>query len=106
MKRAPTDNCAPGSSPKLKSLQDLSVRIKTKVVDEAVDDVSLGVDGRAQHHLNSHVLLHHVLYPSNPFHYPLCLVCPIADIPLKRVIPAGVVCRGGGPCSVAKPGEP
>jgi hypothetical protein len=29
----------PGSSPKLKSLQDLSVRIKAKVAEEAVDYV-------------------------------------------------------------------
>jgi hypothetical protein len=31
----------PGSSPKHKSLRDLSVRIKTMVAEEAVDDVGL-----------------------------------------------------------------
>jgi hypothetical protein len=47
----------PGSSPKHKSLQDLSIRIKTKVAEEAIDGVGLGVDGGAQFRLNSHMLL-------------------------------------------------
>jgi hypothetical protein len=37
----------PGSSPKLKTLQDLSVRIKAKVAEEAVDYVVWWVDGGA-----------------------------------------------------------
>jgi hypothetical protein len=47
----------PDSSPKLKSLKDLSIRMETKVTEEDVDGVGLSVDGGVQFHLNSHVLL-------------------------------------------------
>jgi predicted metalloenzyme YecM len=36
-----THTCAPDSSPKLKSLQDLSIRIKVEVTEETVDHISL-----------------------------------------------------------------
>jgi hypothetical protein len=46
--------------PKLKSSQDLTIRIETKVAEEAVDGITLGVDGGAQFLLNSCVLLERV----------------------------------------------
>jgi hypothetical protein len=53
----------PGSSPKLKSLHDLSVRIKAnKVAEEAINYVGMWVDGGEQ----LRVLLQRVLNPSNP----------------------------------------
>jgi hypothetical protein len=51
-----------GSSPKLKSLHDLSVRIEGKVAEEAIDYVGLWVDGGAQ----LHVPLQCELDPSDP----------------------------------------
>jgi hypothetical protein len=89
--------------PKLKSSQDLTIRIETKVAEEAVDGITLGVDGGAQFLLNSCVLLKRVLDPSDPFHCSLCLVSPIMVLPLKEVIPVGVPCRGKGPYSAAEP---
>jgi hypothetical protein len=35
----------PNSSPKLKSLQDLSIRIKAKVTEETADHIGLRVNG-------------------------------------------------------------
>jgi hypothetical protein len=105
MKKHPLIHAHPGSFAKLKYLQDLSVRIKTKVAEEVVDDVSLGVDGGAQLRSNSHILLQCVLDQSDPLHRLLCLVCLITATPLERVLPVWVACRGGGPCSVADPGR-
>jgi hypothetical protein len=43
----------PGYSPKLKSLQDLSIRFKVMVTEEVVDDASLSLDGGTQHRLSA-----------------------------------------------------
>jgi hypothetical protein len=83
-------------------LQDLSIRIETEVAKDAVDGIGLGVDGGAQLHLNSHILLQRVLNTYDPLQCPLFLVSPITDIPLNGVIPVRVLCRGGGPYSTAE----
>jgi hypothetical protein len=95
----------PDSFPKLKSLWDLSISIEAKVAEEDVDNVGLWVNGGAQLRLNVRILLQRVLDPSDPLHRSLFLVCHITDIPLERVIPVGVVCRGGGPCFVTELGR-
>jgi hypothetical protein len=48
-------------------------------------------------------LIQLVLYSSNPLHCMLCLVYPIAEIPLKGVVPMGDLSSGGGPYSMAGP---
>jgi hypothetical protein len=58
----------PSYSPKLKSLQDLSIRFEAMVTEEVVGDVSLWVDGGTQHRLSASLSLHHVLNPSDPVH--------------------------------------
>jgi hypothetical protein len=87
----------PNSSPKLKSLQDLSIRIKAKVTEETADHIGLRVNGGPK------LPPHQVLESSNSLHHPLCLVCPITNIPLKGLISVGVPCRGRGSCSTAEP---
>jgi hypothetical protein len=66
------------SSPKLKSLQDLSIRIDAKVVEETIDYVGMWVDGGLQ----LRILLQCVLDPSDPlqkFHYKTVTLNPIAS---------------------------
>jgi hypothetical protein len=58
----------PGYSPKLKSLQDLSIKFKAIVTKEVVDDAGLSVDGGTQHHPSTSLSIHHVLNPSDPLH--------------------------------------
>jgi hypothetical protein len=58
----------PGYSPKLKSLQDLSIRFEAMLTEEVVDDAGLWVDGGTQHHLSTSLSLHHVLDPSDPLY--------------------------------------
>jgi hypothetical protein len=53
--------------------------------------------------LHVHKLIQLVLDSSNPLHRTLCLVHPIADIPLKGVVPVGELSSGGGPYSMAGP---
>jgi hypothetical protein len=57
----------PGYSPKLRSLQDLSIRFEAMVTEEVVDDAGLRVDGGTQHCLTS-LSLHHALNLSDPLH--------------------------------------
>jgi hypothetical protein len=66
------------------------------VIEEIVDHISLSVDGGTK-------LPYRVLESFNPLHHLLYLVRPITNIPLKGVIPIGVPCWGGGPCSTAEP---
>jgi hypothetical protein len=56
-------------------------------------------------HLRLHVLklIQPVLDSSNPVHCMQCLVHPIADIPLKGVVPVGELSSGGGPYSMTRP---
>jgi hypothetical protein len=54
-------------------------------------------------YLRLHVLelVHLVLDPSNPLHRTFCLVHPVTNIPLERVVRVGELGRGGGSGSVA-----
>jgi hypothetical protein len=52
MRQAITYIWAPGISPKLKSLQDLSIRINPKVTEEVVHHAGLGVEGCLQFRLH------------------------------------------------------
>jgi hypothetical protein len=88
----------PDSTPKLKSLQDLSIRINVKVTEEIVDHIGLWING-GKH------LLYRVLESSNLLHRPFCLVRLITNIPLNGVIPVRVPRRGGGPCSMTELGR-
>jgi hypothetical protein len=95
-RQARTDTSASGTYPKLKSLQDLSIRVNPKVTEEVVHHASLRVDRSL--HLCLHVCkdIHPSLESSDPFHCALSLVNPITDIPLQRSIPVRVPGRGGG----------
>jgi hypothetical protein len=84
MRQATTHTWAPGTSPELKSLQDLSIRVNPEVTEEVV------------HHPS--------LESSNPFHRALSLVNPITNIPLQRSVPIRVPGRGGGSGSEARLG--
>jgi hypothetical protein len=66
--RVATHTEHPGYSPKLKSLQDLSIRFEAMVTEEVVDDASLGVNGGMLHRLTTSQSLHQVLDPLDPLH--------------------------------------
>jgi hypothetical protein len=91
-----THTWAPGTSPKLNSLQDLSIRVNPEVIEEVMHHAGLRVDGSL--HLRLHIckVIHLSLELSDPFHRVLSLVNPIIDIPLQRSIPVRVPNRGGG----------
>jgi hypothetical protein len=61
MREAMTHTWAPGTSPKLKSLQDLSIRVNPKVTEEVMHHAGLRVDGSL--HLHLHVCK--VIHPHN-----------------------------------------
>jgi hypothetical protein len=71
-----------GTSPKLKSLQDLSIRVNPDVTKEVMHHAGLRVDGSL--HLCLHVctVIHPSFDLSDPFHCVLGLVNPITDVPL------------------------
>jgi hypothetical protein len=99
MRQARTHTWAPGTSPKLKSLQDLSIRVNPDVTEEVVHRAGMRVDGSL--HLRLHVckVIHSSLESSDPFHRALSLVNPIADVPLQGSILVRVPGRGGGSSS-------
>jgi hypothetical protein len=66
--RATTHTWTPSYSPKLKSLQDLSIRFKVMVIEEVVDDAGLWFDGGTQHRLSASLSLHRVLGQLDPLH--------------------------------------
>jgi hypothetical protein len=94
-RQARTHTWAPSTSPKLKSLQDLSIRVNPKVTEEVIHHAGLQVDESL--HLRLHVckLIHPLLESSDPFHHALNLVNPVTDVPLQRSIPIRVHGRGG-----------
>jgi hypothetical protein len=98
-----THTWAPGTSPKLKSLQDLSIRVNPKLIEEVMHHAGLGIDGGLHLHLHMCKVIHPSLKSSDPFHHVLRLVCPITDVPFQRKVPVGVPRRGGGPGSKARP---
>jgi hypothetical protein len=104
MRQARTHTWAPDTSPMLKSLQDLSIRVNPEVTEEVIDHAGLRVDGSL--HLRLHVckVIHPSLESSDPFHRALSLVNPITDVPLQRSIPVRVPGRGRGSDSEARLG--
>jgi hypothetical protein len=104
MRQVRTHTWAPGTSPKLKSLQDLSIRLNPKVTEEDVHHAGLRVDGGLHLHLHVCKVIHLLLKSCNPFHRALSLVNPITDIPLQRSILVMIPGRGGGSGSKAKLG--
>jgi hypothetical protein len=104
MRQVRTYTWAPSTSPKLKSLQDLSIGVNPKVAEDVVHHAGLWVDGHL--HLCLHVckVIHSSLKSSDPFHHTLNLVGPITSVPLQRSVPIGVPGRGGGSRSEARLG--
>jgi hypothetical protein len=104
MRQVWTHTWAPGTSPKLKSLQDLSIRVNLEVTIEVVHHASLRVDGGLHLCLHMCKVIHPSLETSDPFHRALTLVNPITDIPLQRSVPIRVPGRGGVSGSEARLG--
>jgi hypothetical protein len=102
IRQAKTHSWTPGTSPKLKSLQDLSIVANLEVTEEVMHHAGLRVDGSL--HLRLHVckVIHPSLELSDPFHYVLSLVNPVTNVPLQRSVPVRVPGRGGGSNSVAR----
>jgi hypothetical protein len=98
-RQARTHTWAPDTSPKLKSLQNLSIRVNPEVV---MHHASLRVDENFHLHLHVYKVIHPSLESSDPFHRTLSLVDPITDVPLPRSVPIKVPSRGGGPGSEAR----
>jgi hypothetical protein len=95
MRQARTHIWAP-DTPKVKSLQDLSIRVNPEATEEIMHHVGLWVDGGLHLYLCICKVIHLMLESSDPFHRVLYLVNPITDIPLQRSIPVRVPSRGGG----------
>jgi hypothetical protein len=91
-----THTWVPGTSPKLKSLQDLSIGVNPEVIEEVVHHAGLRAHGSL--HLPLHVckVIHSLLESSYPFFRVLSLVNPITDVPLQRSVLVRVPDRGGG----------
>jgi hypothetical protein len=66
--RATTHTYAPRLHPKLKSLQDLSIKFEAMVTKEVVVDADLCDDGGAQHRLSASLSLHRLLDLLDPLH--------------------------------------
>jgi hypothetical protein len=66
MRQARTHIWAPGTSPKLKSLQDLSIRVNPKSTKEVVHHAGLEVDGGLHLHLHMCKVIRLSLESSNP----------------------------------------
>jgi hypothetical protein len=102
MRQVWTHTLAPGTSPKFKSLQDLSIRIHPEVTEEVVHHAGLRVDGGLPLRLHMCKVIHPSLESSNPFHCALSLVNPITDVPLQKSVLVRVPGRGGGSSSEAR----
>jgi hypothetical protein len=76
MRQVQTHTLAPGTSSKLKSLQDLSIRINPDVIEEVVHHAGLSVNGVLHLHLNVCKVIHLMFESSDPFHCTLTLVNP------------------------------
>jgi hypothetical protein len=95
---------APGTSPKLKSLQDLSISVNPKVIEEVMHHAGLWVDRGL--HLCLHVckVIHSSLESSDPFYRALSLVNPITGVLLQRSVLVRVPGTGRGFGSEARLG--
>jgi hypothetical protein len=96
MRQGRTHTRAPDTSPKLKSLQDLSIRVSPEVTEQVTHHAGLSVDGSLHLHLHVCKVIHQSLESSDHFHCTLSLVNPITDVPLQRSVPIRVPGRGGG----------
>jgi hypothetical protein len=102
MRQARTHTWAPGTSPKVKSLQDLSIKVNPEVTEEVMHHASLGVDGGLHLCLCVCKVIHLMLKSFDPFHRALSLVNLIIDIPLQCSVPVRVPSRRGGLGSEAR----
>jgi hypothetical protein len=102
MRQVQTHTWAPGTSPKLKSLQDLIIMVNPEVTEEVMHHASLRADGGLHLHLHVCKVIHPMLESSNPFHRALSVVNPIIDVPLQRSVPVRVPGRGRGSGSEAR----
>jgi hypothetical protein len=94
MRQVRTRTWAPSTSPKLKSLQDLSIRVNPKVTEEVMHHAGLWVDGGLHPRLHMCKVIHSSLESSDFFYRALSLVSPIIDVPLQRGVPVRVPDRG------------
>jgi hypothetical protein len=99
-----THTWAPNASLKLKSLQDLSIRVNPNVTEEVMHHAGLWVNGGLHLYLHLCKVIHLSFVSSNPFHHALSLVNPITNVPLQRSVPVRVPGRGGGFGSKARLG--
>jgi hypothetical protein len=104
IRQARTHTWAPDTSPKLKSLQDLSIRVNPEVTEEVMHHPGLQVDGSLHLRLHMGKVIHLSIESFDPSHCMLSLVNPLTDIPLQRSIPVRVPSRGGGSGSEARLG--
>jgi hypothetical protein len=102
MRQTRTQTWAPGTSPKLKSLQDLSIRVNPEVTEEVVHHAGMRVNGSL--HLRFHVckVILLSLESSDTFHCALSLVNSVTNGSLQRSIPIRVPRRGRGSGSEAR----
>jgi hypothetical protein len=96
MRHVRTHTWALGTSPKLKSLQDLSISVNPKVTKEVVHHASLRVDGGLHLCLHMCKVIHPSLELTDPFHCMLSLVHPITEVPFQRKVLVEVPSIGGG----------
>jgi hypothetical protein len=106
MRQVRTHSWAPGTSPKLKDLQDLGIKVNPKVTEEVMHHASMWVDRGLHLHLHICKVIHSSLESFNPFYHALCLLNPITDLPLQRSIPVREPGRGRGSGLEARPGVP
>jgi hypothetical protein len=83
-RQARTHTWAPGTSPKLRFLQDLSIRVNPEVTKEVIHHAGLQVIGSLHLHLHVCKVIHLSLKSSDPFHRMLSLVNPITDVGSKE----------------------
>jgi hypothetical protein len=89
MRQPRTHTWAPGTSPKVKSLQDLIIRVNPEVTEEVVHHAGLRVDGSLHLHLHVCKVIHPLLKLFDPFHRTLSLVNPITDVCSKGAYQSG-----------------
>jgi hypothetical protein len=104
MRQARTHTWAPSTSPKPKSLQDLSIWVNPEVTEEVVHHAGLRVNGSLHLHLHVCKVIHLSLESSDPFHRALSLVNIIADLPLQGSLPVRVPGKGRASGSEARLG--
>jgi hypothetical protein len=97
-----THTWALGTSPKLKSLQDLSIKVNPEMTEEIVYHAGPRVDESLHLRLHMCKVIHLSLESSYPFYYALSLVNSVTDVPLQRSVPVGVPSRGRGSGSEAR----